>query len=322
VVPEVAGEAARLTVFQRTPPWILPKSDREFSAAAKARFARFPVLARAERARIYWQNESRVVAFASHPALMRFVAMLARRHLRGQVPDASLRARLTPEYTIGCKRILVSSDYYPALNRQNVRLETSVIEHIDGGTVVTRDGARHDVDVLILGTGFRLNGSYDHIDIRGIGGRSLAQEWAVGQEAHLGLNIAGYPNLFTLVGPNTGLGHSSMIIMIEAQVELVVQALQERERRGAVSIAVRPEVQARYNVELQERSQAAVWLTGCRSWYLDASGKNRFMWPGSTVAFRRRTRYLRENEYWFGGVRDHSTDSDHATLTTEGPSAP
>ena len=322
VVPAIADEAAELTVFQRTPPWILPKQDREFSAAAQERFARIPLLARAERARIYWKNESRVVAFASRPALMRLVEMVARRHLRRQVPDATLRAQLTPAYTIGCKRILVSSDYYPALNRPNVRLETSAIDHVDGRTVVTRDGARHDFDVLILGTGFRLNGSYDHIDIAGLEGRSLAREWAVAPEAHLGLNVAGYPNLFTLVGPNTGLGHSSMIIMIEAQVELVVQALQERERRGAVSIAVRPEVQARHNVELQERSQAAVWLTGCHSWYLDASGKNRFMWPGSTVAFRRRTRRLRENEYSFGDVGEQLTHADHATRTTEGPSAP
>jgi cation diffusion facilitator CzcD-associated flavoprotein CzcO len=315
VVPEIADLAAHLTVFQRTPPWILPKADHEFSAATRARFARFPLLAKAERARIYWQNESRVMAFASRPSLMRFVAMLARRHLRKQVPDPMLRAELTPGYTIGCKRILVSNDYYPALSRQNVSLVTTPIDHIEGSTVVTADRARHDVDVLILGTGFRPNGSYDHIAVTGVGGRNLAQEWAVAQEAHLGLTVAGYPNLFTLVGPNTGLGHNSMLIMIEAQVELVVQALRERDRRGATSIAVRPEVQAQYNAELQDRSRAAVWLTGCRSWYLDASGHNRAMWPGSTVAFRRRTRHLREDEYCFGDVHDQINPH------SEGPSA-
>ena len=256
VVPRIADQAAHLTVFQRTPPWILPKKDREFSAARRARFARFPLLARAERARIYWQNESRVVAFARRPSLMRFVARLAGRHLRKQVLEPRLRAKLTPDYTIGCKRILMSNDYYPALTRQNVRLETSAIDHIDGQVVVTRDGAQHRLDALILGTGFRVNGSYDRIDITGIQGRNLAQEWATAPEAHLGLNIAGYPNLFTLVGPNTGLGHNSMIVMIEAQVELVIQALQERARRRATSIAVRPEVQDRYNTDLQERSRS------------------------------------------------------------------
>ena len=191
MVPQIADQAAHLTVFQRTPPWILPKKDREFSAAGRARFAQFPLLARAERAQIYWQDESRVVAFARRPSLMRFVARLACRHMRKQVLDTGLRAKLTPDYTIGCKRILMSNDCYPALTRQNVRLETAATDHIDGRVVVTRDGAQHRLDALILGTGFRVNGSHGRIDITGIQGRNLAQEWAIAPEAHQGLNIAG-----------------------------------------------------------------------------------------------------------------------------------
>ena len=300
LVPEVAPQAARLTVFQRTPPWVLPKEDPEFSEAAKRRWARWPWLARLRRAAIYWQNESRVLAFSSHPKAMKVAERMARRHLRAQVADPALRDRLTPDYTIGCKRILVSGDYYPALQRENVDLETTAIARVEADAVVLTDGRRVEADTLVLGTGFEVIGTYQHLEVLGVGGRDLGQEWAKAPEAYLGTAVEGFPNLFTLVGPNTGLGHTSMILMIEAQVGLVLQAMQERDRRGARSIEVDPQAQEQFNRAVQERSASAVWLTGCRSWYLDSSGVNRALWPWSTVAFRRRTARLRAEHYRFG----------------------
>ena len=300
LVPEVAPLVGRLTVFQRTPPWVLPKEDPEFSEAAKRRWARRPWLARLKRAGIYWQNEARVIGFASHPKAMKLAERMARRHLGAQVTDPGLRERLTPDYTIGCKRILVSSDYYPALQRGNVDLETSGIARVEAHAVVLTDGRRVAVDALVLGTGFEVIGTYQHLQVTGVGGRDLGQEWAKAPEAYLGTAVAGFPNLFTLVGPNTGLGHTSMIIMIEAQIRLVLRAIAERDRRGARSIEVDAAAQEEFNQAVQERSSSGVWLTGCRSWYLDSAGVNRALWPWSTVRFRRRTARLRAEHYRFG----------------------
>ena len=300
VVPQLAPLTSSLTVFQRTAPWLLPKDDPEFSAAAKRRFARWPWLARLKRASIYWTNEARVIGFTRHPRAMRIAERMARKHLHAQVADPVLRERLTPDYTLGCKRVIPSSDYYPALQRAGVHLETTRIARVEGDAVVLADGRRVPVDALVLGTGFDVIGGYQHVQVIGAGGRDLGQEWAKAPEAHLGTVVEGFPNLFTLVGPNTGLGHTSMIVMIEAQVELVLQAMRERDRRGARSIEVDAAVQERFNQEVQQRSASAVWLSGCRSWYLDAAGVNRALWPGSTVEFRRRTARLQPQDYRFG----------------------
>jgi cation diffusion facilitator CzcD-associated flavoprotein CzcO len=279
---------------------VLPKEDPEFSEAARRRWARWPWLARLKRAGIYWANESRVLAFASHPGAMKVAERMARRHLRAQVPDPVLREKLTPDYTIGCKRILISGDYYPALQREDVDLETTAIERVEARAVVLADGRRVPVDTLVLATGFEVIGTYQHLEVLGAGGRDLGREWAKAPEAYLGTAVEGFPNLFTLVGPNTGLGHTSMLIMIEAQVGLVLQAIDERDRRGARSIEVDRRAQEEFNRRVQERSASAVWLTGCRSWYLDSSGVNRALWPWSTVTFRRRTARLEPEHYRFG----------------------
>lgn len=299
VVPQVAPATGRLTVFQRTPPWVLPKEDPEYSPAAQRRFARWPWLAWLKRAAIYWTNEARVVGFARHPRAMKVAERMARRHLHAQVADPDLRERLTPDYTIGCKRILVSSDYYPALQRDNVHLETAGIDHVENGAVVTTDGRRHELDVLVLATGFDVIGTYQHLEVVGRDGRNLGHEWAKAPEAYLGTTVEGFPNLFTLVGPNTGLGHTSMLIMIEAQAELVLRAMRERDRRQARAVEVEAAAQEAFNDELQRRSASAVWLTGCRSWYLDDSGVNRALWPWSTVAYRRRTARFQPGHYRF-----------------------
>jgi cation diffusion facilitator CzcD-associated flavoprotein CzcO len=304
LIPEIAPRAAELTVFQRTPPWILPKNDREFGRVTRRLFERLPSLHRAYRSSLYWRSEAQVLGFTSYPFFMKAAQRIALRHLRSQVADEGLLGLLTPDYTMGCKRILLADNYYPALQRDNVALETTPIDHVDATGVVTADGTRRDLDVLVLGTGFDVSGSYAFLDIFGKDGRNLGNEWTGEQmEAHLGAAVSGFPNLFTLLGPNTGLGHNSMLLMIEAQVDLIIEALKERDRRRARSVEVLTEVQEDFNRGLQRRSRGSVWLSGCHSWYLDKTGVNRVIWPGSTVSFRRQTRDFRPERYVFDGVR-------------------
>jgi cation diffusion facilitator CzcD-associated flavoprotein CzcO len=295
-VPALAPRAAHLTVFQRTPSWILPKADRELSEQHHQRMLRWPVLQRLERINVYWRNESRVLAFTSKPALMKVVEAVARWHLRHQVTNEAVRAKLTPTYRIGCKRILISNDYLRAFDRPDVELVTAGIDHVEPDAVVTADGRRHEVDTLVLSTGFKVTDPYERLTVIGAGGRTLAQAWEQGMQAHLGVTVAGFPNLFLVVGPNTGLGHSSMVFMIERQSRRLAQLIRLRDRTGARSVGVRQDVQDAFNDELQQRSARSVWATGCRSWYLDRFGRNRTLWPASTVEFWRRTRRVDPTE--------------------------
>ena len=304
VVPELASRASNLTVFQRTPSWVLPKRDRAIDRSTRRALARAPALARAYRGALYWRAEALAEGFTSYPRVRRGVEQVARHHLREQVADPGLRDRLTPDHVLGCKRVVLSDDYYPALQRDNVVLVTSTIRRIEPDGVVTADGTRHRLDALVLATGFDVTGSYAFMDVFGRDGRNLGNEWRADRmEAHLGTTVHGFPNLFTLLGPNTGLGHSSMVLMIEAQADLVVELLKERDRRRARSVEVLPEVQAAYNTDLHRRSRRSVWESGCTSWYLDRHGVNRIAWPGTTAAFRRQTRRFRPGDYAFTGVR-------------------
>jgi cation diffusion facilitator CzcD-associated flavoprotein CzcO len=289
-VPPVAERAESLTLFQRTPPWILPKMDRSISAAERWAFRAFPALRRLYRASIYARLEGRVLGFR-HPALMAGLERLAKLHIRRAIADPELRAALIPGYTLGCKRVLLSNDYYPALARDNVEVVTDGIERITEGGVVTADGAEHRVDTLIFGTGFKVADAFAQLAITGRDGVKLADAWRDGAEAHLGTTVAGFPNLFLLVGPNTGLSHSSMVYMIESQVAYVLDCLHLLDRNGARVLDTRPERQAAYNAELREKLAGGVWQRGgCRSWYLDEHGVNRTLWPDFTFRFRHRTR--------------------------------
>jgi cation diffusion facilitator CzcD-associated flavoprotein CzcO len=228
---------------------------------------------------------------------MRLGRRAALAHLRRQVSDPGLREKLTPDYTLGCKRVLLSDDYYPSLTRPNVEVVTAGIREVTPAGVVTDDGVEHEVDTIIFGTGFHVT---DFPAARRIRGRHelLVDAWRNGMEAHLGTTVAGFPNLFLMTGPNTGLGHSSMVYMIESQMAYVLDALRYMERSGAAAIEVRPEAQARFNAELAARSDDTVWTRGgCRSWYLDAHGRNTTLWPGFTFEFRRRTRHFDAASY-------------------------
>ncbi|MEV4392280.1 NAD(P)/FAD-dependent oxidoreductase [Nonomuraea sp. NPDC049607] len=296
-VPRIAPQARELTVFQRTPPWIHPKPDLTFSPAAR-RVLRLPGMARALRGGIYWALESRALGFAVHPRLMKPHESLALRHLAAQVPDPDLRRKLTPDYTIGCKRLLVSSDYYPALTRPDVTLVTDGIAEIRPRSIVTATGEEHEVDVIVYGTGFKVVDALQTQRITGRNGLKLQDAWQDGIETYLGITASGFPNLFFLLGPNTGLGHHSVVFMIESQVRHVVECLRLLSRTGARAVDVRKDVQDAFNRRLRARLDPLVWNAGgCTSWYLDEHGVNRTIWPGFTFEYWARTRKVRPAAY-------------------------
>ncbi len=289
-VPAIQPEVARLHVFQRTPPWIMPHTGRRIRPGERRLYRRVPALQKAVRGAVYAGREVLVLGFVKRPALMRVPERIARRHLRAQVRDPALRARVTPDYAVGCKRILPSNRWYPALGEANVELVTDPIREVREHAVVTADGTERAVDAIIFGTGFRVTDMPIGEWVRGRGGQRLADAWQGSPRAHLGATIAGFPNLFVLLGPNTGLGHSSMVYMIESQIEHVVDALRVMRARGAGVAEVRAEAQAAYNREIDAKLAGTVWSTGCASWYLDRTGRNATNWPDWTWRFRLRTR--------------------------------
>jgi cation diffusion facilitator CzcD-associated flavoprotein CzcO len=292
-VPRVQPLAERVTVFQRTPAWIMPRHDRQISGPERWLFRHVPVTQRIARAAIYCGRESYALGFVKNPAIMRAAQAAVLRHLRRQVPDPDLRAKLTPSYRMGCKRILLSNDYYPALARPNVSLITAAIKEIREDCVLTSDGTAHRADTLIFGTGFHVTDFPFAHRVFGADGVSLASSWSArpAWTAFRGTTTAGFPNLFTLTGPNTGLGHTSQVFMIEAQVRYVRGALAHARRQGIDRIEVRPAAQAAYDRMVRRKMRKTVWLTGgCTSWYLDADGRNIALWPDFTWAYAWRTR--------------------------------
>lgn len=298
-VPQIAGQVAHLSLFQRTAPWIMPKPDRQIRGIERWLFKHLPLTQRLMRGAFYWALEARVVGFARQPKLMKLVQKIALRHLHKQVPRPSLRKALTPDYSIGCKRILLSNDYYPALLRSNVQVVTENLLRIEADAVVTADGIKHPVDCIIFGTGFQATDPLPRGCIIGRDAVDLVDCWHDGAHAYLGSSVPGYPNLFLIIGPNTGLGHNSMILMIEAQVTYILDALQHMQRQGIATVEVKPQVESAYNLRLQEKLKRAIWSTGgCQSWYLDPrTGKNTTLWPGSTWRFKQLTRHFALKDY-------------------------
>lgn len=287
-VPQIAKKAAQVTVFQRTPPWVLPKPDRPIGDRLHRLFAAVPGFQRAYRWLVYWESEATIVTF-TRPKMAGLGERVAKSFIARQIPDPELRRKVTPGYRMGCKRVLLANDYYPAIAKPHVRLVTEAVSEITPSGVIGADGAEYPADVIIYGTGFHVIDAFDHADITGAGGTRITDAWRDGAEAYLGLTVAGFPNLFVLLGPNTGLGHNSMIFMIESQVHYVLKCLDLIDKRGA--IAVTHQAQREFNTDLQRRLQGAVWSAGgCVSWYLDSAGVNRAIWPGSTVRYWRKTR--------------------------------
>jgi cation diffusion facilitator CzcD-associated flavoprotein CzcO len=300
-VPHVAAQAAHTTLFQVDAPHIIPKPDRPYGDRLRAAFRRVPGLLRLNRAVTYLQYELRAVGFTRWPGLLQLVDRQAKAHLRRQVADPGLRAALEPQGAPGCKRILLSNDYYPALARPSVDVVTAPITRVLPDGLLTGDGTTHPVDTIIWGTGFRATDFLTPMSVTGPGGRDLREAWADGAEAYLGITVAGFPNLFLLYGPNTNLGHNSIVYMLESQIRYVVQAVR-RLAAGAGTVTVKPEVQRRYNDWVQQRITATVFDRGCTSWYRTPSGRNTTNWPDFTFMYRARTRRFDEADYELTGA--------------------
>jgi cation diffusion facilitator CzcD-associated flavoprotein CzcO len=296
IVPAIAPDVAQLTVLQRTPSYVFPRKDRAYRAVEKWLFRYVPGWRRLYRSWIYWSLDSRFSGLFQGSTIGKLVRWLTLRHLRAQIADPALRAKLTPDYPIGCKRIVISDDWYPALARDNVSLVTSPIERVTADAVVTADGVAHPADALIFATGFESTSFLAPMQITGKEGRTLASAWQTGAEAHLGIHVAGFPNLFLLYGPNTNLGHSSILFMIECQVRYVLRCLAELARRNARNIDVRPEAMARSNAELQQELARTAWAADCHNWYKTDAGKITNNWSGRTTAYWWATRRPRFDE--------------------------
>ncbi len=283
-VPQIAPTVAKLHLFQRTPPWILPKPDGDMGEWTKLAFAWVPGLRWLYRVWLYWLHELRVLGFVVDPRIMSQAEKLAKRYVASIVEDPGLRAKLTPDYTMGCKRILLSNDYYQALVRENVEVVTDGIERITARGIVTKDGIERPVDAIICGTGFTASEYLAPLRLIGKTGRNLNDVIQQNPESYLGITVHDFPNLFLLMGPNTGLGHNSMIFMIETQAEYALQAIQAIRARKLAYLDVKPETQRAFTAGLQQQLERSVWNSGCQSWYLK-DGRNATLWPSFTFAY-------------------------------------
>ena len=289
IVPEIANQVARLDVYQRTAPWVMPRRDRDYTRLERLGFRHVPGLQRIYRSAIYWGRECFVPGFTVSPKLAAPARKAALANIARGIPDPELRAKVTPTFEIGCKRILISNDYYPTLARDHVDLVTDPISKVTGTSIVTADGIEREVDAIIVATGFYTTEQPIAEHITGAHGRSLADVWSRdGMSAYKGTTFHGFPNLFQIVGPNTGLGHSSMVFIIESQIAYILDALRRMRTDGIATVQPAPGAQQRWNADLQRRLARSVWTTGgCSSWYLDAHGRNTTLWPRTTFTFRR-----------------------------------
>jgi cation diffusion facilitator CzcD-associated flavoprotein CzcO len=290
IVPELQKVAGHLDVYQRSAPWIIPRNDRVYGSLERAALRRVPGLRRLYRTALYWAHEALAPAFTFAPKLALPAVKQATANINKGIKDADLRARVTPHFLLGCKRVLRSNDWYPSLAADNVELVTDPIAKVTGNSIVTADGVEREVDVLVVATGFYTTELPITDHISGRSGRTLADQWReAGMAAYKGTTIPDFPNLFMLVGPNTGQGHTSMIFIIESQVAYLRGAVRHLRRADLASVEPRADVTRRWNRRLQRRMQRTVWTTGgCHSWYLDAHGRNTVLWPRSTADFRRR----------------------------------
>ncbi len=296
-IPEIAPQAAHLTVFQRSANWVVPKRDRPYRPWEQWLADRVPLITRLYRLRLWLRGELLLYPAMRRNRLARWLLRTScLRYLKREIRDPALVAKLIPDYPVGARRILFSDNYYQALARDNVTLCTAPIERISATGIVTRDGGEIPCDAIIYGTGFRTNPFLAPMDIRGRGGRALGESWAEGAHAYLGIATHGFPNLYLLYGPNTNLGHNSIIIMIEAQVRYIVQCIEHTRSRQLAALDVRPDVEARYNAELQARLREMAFAEVDHSWYMDR-GRITNNWAGSTWEYMRRLHRVRWEDF-------------------------
>lgn len=288
IVPNIAAKVAHLDVYQRTAPWLLPRVDREYLAPERFALKKIPALRNLYRAGIYASRETQVIGLAKFPPAMLALEAIARAKLFAEVRDPELRRKVTPDFRIGCKRMLISNEYYPALGRDNVDLVTDGIKEIRPNAIVTKDGVEREVDAIIVATGFHVTDSPVYDTVSGRDGRTLSEVFdAIGQQGYKGSAINNYPNMFFMLGPNVGLGHTSMVFMLESQINYISDAIAQFDNLRLRTVEVRKDVQDEYNAGLQRKLEGAVWSTGgCASWYLDKHGNNTTLWPDFTFRFR------------------------------------
>jgi len=299
-IPEVSKEVAHLTIFQRTAPWIEPKLDRENSEKTKKRFRRFPVYQKFWRELMYWFLEHRGKAQYTPNKIRAKRRATALKFIEDSIPNLELRKKLTPNYEIGCKRVLLSSNYYPTLNKENVALVTDTISEITANEIIDTSGEKHEIDAIIYGTGFYTT-TYKHLyEVKGINSVSLFDKWnKEGGEAYYGMTVSGFPNFLLMVGPNTGLGHNSIIHMMESQFNYILDYLNYLEENPNMFLDVKKVVQNQFNKKTQEQLKTMIWSDGgCTSYYLkDNNGKNTSIWPGSTLSYRKQTKRINKSDY-------------------------
>lgn len=297
IIPELVRVADKVTVFQRTPGWVLPRMDYRSPDWSKALFKAMPGAQRLLRKALYWGHESMAFSFIWNTPMTRLVERISAAFLRHQVADPWLRRQLTPDFRIGCKRVLMTSDYYPALQQPNCKLITWPIATISPQGVRTAEGVEHQVDCIVFATGFEVAKAGTPFTIRGLGGRVLAEEWARGSQAYKSVNVAGYPNLSFILGPNSGPGHNSALVYMESQIGYIVEAITTLRDEKLRLLDVRPEVQAGYNRAIQKRLARTNWNSGCKSWYLTEDGYNATMYPGFATQYARQMARFNRKHY-------------------------
>lgn len=297
-VPEIAGPAEHVTVFQRTPGWILPRLDRSISERRQRLYRRFPFVQRLVRGRIYLIRELYVVVFTRAQFLLRFFEWFARFYLFLKVRDRRMRRALTPDFSIGCKRVLLSSNWLPALTRSNLTLVPGAASAVTPRGLVADDGTEYPADVIIFGTGFQPTEPPISRVVTGTDGRTLAEHWNGSPRAHNGITVAGFPNMFLLYGPNTNLGHSSIVYMLESQADHVLRLLDLAGRGSRRTVEVRPEVEESYAARMDRELAHTVWNQGgCSSWYIDSRGRNSLQWPTFTFRYREQVRTVDPDDF-------------------------
>lgn len=290
VVPSIQPEVGELKLFQRTAPWVMPKHDGWISPRWRKRYERFPLLQKLHRTIQYWMFESVAPVMIKNNWMTRIAERLGHRYIRRMIKDPLLREKITPSYALGCKRVLLSDDYYPALTKANVDVVTEGIACIDEQGVVGRDGSRTELDVLILATGFKVPVAGAPFRIEGPDGRVLDDDWRGGSEAYLGMSVSGYPNLLYIMGPNTGPGNISVIFYIESQLRYILGYLAHLRKRNIATLDLKEQAQREFNKTIQEKMQRTTWTSGCDSWYLTEDGKNTTLWPGYSWQYRMQSR--------------------------------
>lgn len=298
-VPRIALDAKKVKLFQRSAPWILPKPDRKIFAFEKALYKYLPGWRLAHRATLYWGNELTLSGFLKEKSIIRpFAEWAGKKHIKHHIKDEDLHKKLTPGFRFGCKRALLSNEYYPALARKNVDVIDTGIESITETGIIDKSGKVHDVDVIIWGTGFKADEPLLGIDVVGLNGQNLNTEWKEnGFETYCGITVTGFPNAFIFAGPNTGIGHTSLVVMLEAQFSYVLDAIKKIRQQNIKYIDVKESVQTEFCQQMQDKMVGTAWTSGCNSWYLSDSGKNFTLWPDYTFNYIRKTKEINLSDY-------------------------